>query len=78
MEWLREWAKPAVVIVAIGVFATYANNNINRCFDSMDNRLQAVEKTIFEMNTRLSRIEGKLDIAVTAPGNESSPADLKK
>ena len=99
MEWLKEWAKPAVVIVAIGVFATCGNNainqrfdsinqrfgsinqrfdSINQRFDSIDNRLQAIDQRTFEMNTRLSRIEGKLDITINAPVNETPPAKIKK
>ena len=92
MEWLKEWAKPAVIIVAIGIFATCGNNSINQRFDSIDNRfdsidnrfdsidnrLQVIDQRTFEMNTRLSRIEGKLDITVNVPDNETPPANIKK
>ena len=99
MEWLKEWAKPAVIIVAVGVFATCGNNALNQRFDSidqrfgsidqrfnsidqrfdsMDSRLQAIDKRTFEMNTRLSRIEGKLDITMNISDNETPPADIRK
>ena len=92
MEWLKEWAKPAVIIVAIGIFATCGNNAINQRFDSIDqrfdsidqrfvsieNRLQAIDERTFDMNTRLSRIEGKLDITINVPDNETPPADIRK
>lgn len=63
MEWVKEWAKPAVIIVAIGVVATCQNqrfDSIDGRLDSMDNRLQVIELRTFNMNTRLSRIEGNL------------------
>jgi len=78
VEWFKEWAKPAVIIVAIGVFATCGNNAINQRFDSIDNRLQVIDERTFEMNTRLSRIEGKLDITVNVPNAETPPGDIKK
>ncbi|MDE0683991.1 MAG: hypothetical protein OXI63_13825 [Candidatus Poribacteria bacterium] len=74
MEWFKEWAKPAVVIVAIGLIA----NCQNQRFDTIDNQLKVIDERTFEMNTRLSRIEGKLDITVNVPNNESPPARIEK
>lgn len=102
MEWLKEWAKPAVIIVAIGIFATCGNNHLNQRFDridsrfdrmenridsrfdrmenriaGIDSRLQVIEERTFEMNTRLSRIEGKLDISDSLSVNELPPEDTE-
>ena len=81
MESLKEWAKPAVVIVAIGLIV----NCQNQRFDSLDNRLQAIDSRLqtidertFEMNTRLSRIEGKLGSTASAPNEEMSPSVIKE
>lgn len=74
MEWIKEWAKPAVIIVAIGLIA----NCQNQRFDAIDSRLQTIDDRTFEMNTRLSRIEGNLDIAVNLPNNETPTTDIEK
>lgn len=74
MEWFKEWAKPAVVIVAIGLIA----NCQNQRFDAIDSRLQTIDDRTFEMNTRLSRIEGNLDVAVNVPNNESPTTAIEK
>lgn len=81
VEWFKEWAKPAVVIVAIGFIANCQNqrfDSIETQLDGLDNRLQVIDERTFEMNTRLSRIEGKLDITVNVPNNESPPARIEK
>lgn len=74
MEWFKEWAKPAVIIVAIGLIA----NCQNQRFDAIDSRLQTIDDRTFEMNTRLSRIEGNLDITVNVPNNEPLTTGIKK
>lgn len=74
MEWFKEWAKPAVIIVAIGLIA----NCQNQRFDAIDSRLQTIDDRTFEMNTRLSRIEGSLDNTVNVPNNEIPSSDIEK
>lgn len=74
MEWFKEWAKPAVIIVAIGLIA----NCQNQRFDAIDSRLKTIDDRTFEMNTRLSRIEGNLDNAVNVPNNETLTTGIEK
>lgn len=74
MEWFKESAKPAVIIVAIGLIA----NCQNQRFDAIDSRLQTIDDRTFEMNTRLSRIEGSLDNTVNVPNNEIPSSDIEK
>ncbi|MYB61839.1 MAG: hypothetical protein F4X69_10725 [Gemmatimonadetes bacterium] len=74
MEWFKEWAKPAVVIVAIGLIANCQNHR----FDAIDSRLKTIDDRTFEMNTRLSRIEGNLGITVNVPNNETLTTGIVK
>ena len=80
MEWLNEWLKPVAVIAAVGIFATCTNHRFNRMeqrFIGIEKQLQVIDHRTFEMNTRLSRVEGKLDITNTVPNNQSPTADPK-
>jgi len=77
MQWLKEWAKPAVVIVAIGILANCQNqrfdsiekriDGVDSGLDRMDLRLEYMNQRMFNMNTRLSRIEGALGIKSDVP-----------
>ena len=73
MKWLKEWLKPVVVIAAVVIFATCTNQR----FTGIEKQLQVIDQRTFEMNTRISRIEGKLDITATVPNDQSPPEDPK-
>lgn len=84
MEWLKEWGKPAIVIVAIGFAATCTNQRLdgierrfNSRVDGIDQRLQVIDARTFEMNTRLSRIEGKLGVTAAASDDKTPSANAK-
>ncbi|MXY48800.1 MAG: hypothetical protein F4Y38_05795 [Gemmatimonadetes bacterium] len=80
MKWLKEWAKPVFVVSVIGVLANCASqrfDNVDQRFDNvdqrfvrMDSRIRVIEQRTFEMNTRLSRIEGHLGIPAAVSDNE--------
>ncbi|MXZ75608.1 MAG: hypothetical protein F4207_10455 [Gemmatimonadetes bacterium] len=74
MKWLNEWAKPVFVVSVIGVLANCASqrfDDMDLRFVRMDSRLRVIEQRTFEMNTRLSRIEGHLGIPATVSENEN-------
>lgn len=62
---------------------------IDSRFEAIDNRfvaletyiaqrLQVIDRRIYEMNTRLSRIEGHLGIPATVPDRETPPVGPKE
>lgn len=79
MKWLKDWAKPVFVVSVIGVLANCASqrfDDVDHRFDDVDHRfvrmgsrLRVIEQRTFEMNNRLSQIEGHLGIPVVVPDN---------
>ena len=53
-------------------------DDVDQRFVRMDNRLRVLEQRTFEMNTRLSRIEGHLGIPAALPDNEIPPTGSKE
>jgi len=78
LEWLKEWAKPALIVTVILFWGSCANSNITQRFDNLDEQLKVVDQRTFEMNSRLSRIEGKLSITADGPTRDTPPEALKK
>ena len=81
MEWLKDWLKPVLVIAAVGISATCTNQRFNRIDQriiGIEKQLQVIDQRTFEMNTRLSRVEGKLDVTATVPNDQSPPEDPNK
>ena len=88
MKWLKEWAKPVFVVSVIGILANCASqrfddvyqrfDDVDQRFVRIDNRLRVLDRRTFEMNTRLSRIEGHLGIPAPVPDNETSPTGSKE
>ena len=87
MKWLKEWAKPVFVVSVIGILASCASqrfddvdqrfDDVDQRFVRMDNRLRVLAQSTFEMNTRLSRIEGHWGIPAAVPDNEIPPTGSK-
>jgi len=61
--WWDSTIKAALIAAATAIFIFYMEN-LNRRLDGFDQELSAIGKEMHDMNTRLSRVEGILRIAV--------------
>ena len=53
-------------------------DDVDQRFVRMDNRLRVLDRRTYEMNTRLSRIEGHMGIPAPVPDNETSSTGSKE
>ena len=75
-NWFQ-WLPVPLTMIVVAVMGVLSNCS-NQRFNGLSEQLKVIDQRTFEMNTRLSRIEGKLDVTANVPPDNPLPSNLKQ